>query len=77
MDTATKLRLKNIPRKICDKCRSKQSYTNPIKKCEECGKRFCFDHISRLYSPKRMKENDELKMVCENCEVRYGYRQIS
>ena len=76
MDEATKKRLQSIPPTICAKCGSKRSYTNPVAKCFECKKKFCFDDISaNQYNPK-MKQNDELRDICDECKDKFDYSTI-
>jgi hypothetical protein len=72
MDIATKEKLKNIPRSKCSKCKEKRTYHNPLAKCYECGKKFCFDHIWALQY-KKGQENQEVKDICEACKIKGGY----
>lgn len=76
MDEATKKRVRNyIPHAVCSRCGSKQNYRNPIDRCEECKKKYCFDHIwGGLYSPTRMKKTDALRSICDEDKIRYGYK---
>jgi len=75
MDKETKERLKKIPRTKCAKCGSKQHYTNPMAKCFECKKKYCFDHIWGIQVNNKMKENDELRNICDECKKKHGYRR--
>ena len=45
MSSATAERLKAIPKSRCAKCDTPRSYTNPLAKCWECSKKFCYDHV--------------------------------
>lgn len=74
MDEATKERLKQYKTyDKCEKCGGKRSRNNPLDKCCECKKRFCFDH---LYGGalKTKNPNEPIKTVCESCFDSLGYR---
>ncbi|KKL98363.1 hypothetical protein LCGC14_1825150 [marine sediment metagenome] len=74
MDEGAKERLKNLPRARCAECNSKQSSTNPMARCYEDKKKYCYDHIyAGLYSEKRMRVDDELRNVCGACKEKWGY----
>ena len=66
------------PRTTCAKCGSKRSYTNPMAKCFECGKKFCFDDIwGGLYCKERMKLTDTLRDVCvDKCKDKFNYKPL-
>ena len=39
-------RLRGIPERAqCSECHSKRNYTNPMARCWECKRKFCFKHI--------------------------------
>lgn len=66
--------LKKIPPTRCAKCKSAKSYGNPMAKCFECKKKFCYDHIlGGQYHSKRMSENHELRDICDSCKDSFGY----
>lgn len=64
-------------RTMCTKCKRKRSYTNPIVKCYECGKRFCFDHIFGGQVNRAMKEINPIRDTCIDCKKMYGYFHVS
>ena len=68
--------LKNRPKSQCFTCNSSRSYTNPMAKCWECEKKYCFDHIYSGQMNNGMKENDELRDICDNCKNKYEYNLI-
>jgi len=69
-------RLKEIPVTRCAKCDSRRSYTNPMARCYECKKKFCYDHISGLQVNKSMKQNDEVRYVCGDCKISHEYKTL-
>lgn len=76
MTEEAKAKLREIPRKQCSVCNSRQDYTNPACKCYECRLIFCYDHIHSLQVNDKMGENDELRDICEECQKKYGYRIV-
>ena len=76
MDQTTKAKLKKIPKTICAKCKSKRSYGNPMAKCDECGARFCFDHIWGGQIKKDMSKNESVRDICDFCKERGDYRNL-
>ena len=66
-------RLKLIPITHCGKCNSIRSYMNPMARCFECKKKFCFDHIYGGQFKKGMKQNEEGRSICEECKKNKGY----
>jgi len=73
MDDKTKLRLKSISRSRCSICNTPRSYMNPMAKCWECEKKFCFDHIYGLQINDKMALTDEVRDICEECKKKYNY----
>ena len=76
MDEKTIQKLQNLPWTVCFKCKSKQSYGNPMARCGECREKFCFDHISALQFKKGMKQNEELRKICDVDIKKHGYITI-
>lgn len=70
------LKLASIPRPRCAKCNSIKSYTNPMAKCFECKKRFCYDDINSLQVNAMMKESEEVRHICDKCKEKYEYERI-
>lgn len=68
--------LRKLPRKQCSICERKAYYQNPIDKCFECGKHFCFDHIYGGQVNDKMVENDVIRNICEKCRVKHEYRTL-
>lgn len=64
---ATIKRLNGLPRAQCHKCKRFRHEQNPLAKCFNCGKKFCFDHIHGGHYSKGIKPNEELKDVCDKC----------
>jgi len=69
-------KLKNIPHATCAKCKRKRSHTNPMARCDECGKKFCYDHIQCMQFKDGMRESDELRDICDDCKQLHGYRNF-
>ena len=67
--------LKKQPPTKCTACGTRKSYTNPVEKCVECGKRFCFDHIKRGHN-NTMSKNDEIVYVCLECFDSKNYKTL-
>lgn len=76
MTVGDKQRLVSIPRTRCAKCRSAKSYTNPMAKCFECRKKFCYDDINCLQFKFGMKQTDELREICDSCKAKYDYQHF-
>lgn len=76
MNEAALTRLKKIPPTRCTKCKSVRSYTNPMEKCYECKRKFCFDHIQSLQINDKMNENTPVRCVCPECIPKHGYRTL-
>jgi len=76
MDTEAKERLKNTIRAKCAVCQSGRQYTNPLAKCFECKKKFCFDHINGGQLNKKMKSNETIRDVCADCVKKFNYYDI-
>ena len=45
----------------CNKCKTKESYKNPIEKCYRCGKFYCFDHLTAVIGITKVKS------ICDKC----------
>ena len=73
MAYSTKQKLASLPRAVCSVCHSKRSYGNPMAKCWECGKKFCFDHLWGGLFKKGMKLTETLRDVCDKCKEKYHY----
>lgn len=76
MTNTDKQRLASIPVTRCAKCRSKRSYGNPMAKCYQCGKKFCFDDIWGGLYRKGMGLNESLRDVCDKCKEKFNYKQL-
>lgn len=75
MDTQ---RLKMLPRvkRTCAECGSVKSYKNPVARCFECGRIFCFDHIWGGQAKAGMKQGEPGRDICEYCKGKYNYKTI-
>lgn len=67
---------KGLETKKCTVCKCRRGYTNPMAKCFECKKPFCFDHIHCLQHKENMAENALLRDVCAKCIKKHGYKTI-
>ena len=76
MTLAAKEKLKLMPKSRCAKCNSLRSYRNPLALCFECKKKFCFDHIYGGQFKTGMKQNEEIRTICEKCKKNYRYETI-
>ena len=76
MTIETKARLAKIPKSRCFICKSPISHTNPLEKCFECKKRFCFGHLWGGQINEKMKENDEVRKICDKCRIRFDYKTL-
>ena len=76
MTDEQKQSLKNIPKRVCHICKSKRFYTNPMERCFECEKSFCFDHINAGMMKKGMSENERVRDICDECVSKFGYKSI-
>lgn len=70
-------RLRKLKRSRCVVCQSPQSYINPMAKCFECKKKFCFSHIWSGQINKTMNNSEELRDVCKECKLKFNYRDLS
>jgi len=77
MDEKTKQRLKQMPITKCTICDRPRSHTNPIAKCFECKKKFCFDHIYGGMINNTMDDNEEIRNICFECKDKHNYRDIN
>ena len=77
MTAGAKLRLASLPRTRCAKCNSIKSYTNPMARCFECKKRFCYDDIWGGLLKQGMGKNEELRKACEKCKEKYEYENLT
>jgi len=68
--------IKKVGRARCSKCRTFRRYENPIAICWECKNRFCYDHINCLQVNSSMKENDEVRYICDKCKIEHEYRTL-
>jgi hypothetical protein len=73
MTDEQKAHLKSLPRKTCTACGSKQGYMNPMMKCFECKKPYCFEHSHRGLWKKGMKNTELWRDVCDSCKESKGY----
>lgn len=73
MDQETKDKLKLIPTKTCTVCKTKRSYGNPMTKCYECGKFFCYNHIQASQVKKGMGSGEALRDICGKCVSKHNY----
>lgn len=76
MTDVAKEQLRNTPRAKCAICGTKRNYTNPMAKCWECQKKYCFDHIFCGQVKVGMKETEEVRDICDNCRDKCGYRSM-
>lgn len=60
----------------CSMCNCKQKYTNPITRCYECKKRFCFDHINALMYNNTVGANEEVRTICDSCAKLHNYLSL-
>lgn len=74
MTQEAKDKLAQIPRSRCSICDTPQSYTNPISKCVECQKKFCYDHI--LGGQIKGIKEESIKDVCQNCKDKFHYKTL-
>lgn len=73
MNVSDKLKLRSLPRSRCTKCKSFRTYQNPMAKCWECRKKFCFSDINLGQINNTMKEKDEVRNICDWCKKEYKY----
>ena len=73
MEEAIKKKLRKIPKRRCAECNKVKSYVNPIAKCFECKKYFCYDHIFQEQVKDDMRPSDQLRGVCKRCQKKFGY----
>ena len=60
----------------CFKCRSYKTYTNSLRTCFECKKRFCGKCINGGQINAKMLKGDEIRKICDQCVVRHKYRPL-
>gem|GEM_PF-1614196 len=60
----------------CATCDSRRSYTNPLARCWECKRKFCYDHIWGLQVNGTMSQNEEVRNICDDCKKLKGYRNL-
>lgn len=60
----------------CNVCGSSRSYLNPFSSCFECKKRFCFDHIWGGQVNSKMKDNDWIRDICDECRDKHKYKTL-
>ena len=70
-----KLKALSKVRVVCAKCGSLKSYRNPMAKCFECGKKFCYDHIYGCQFKTGMGINEKTRDICQECR-KLGYRDL-
>ena len=69
--------LKELPKhNKCSVCSAQRSYTNPLEKCFECKKRFCYRHIWGGQIKDGMKKDELVRNICESCRKSKGYKTI-
>lgn len=73
MNIRDKQRLASIPRTRCNRCKKVRTYENPVAKCWECRKKFCFKDINSGQINNTMKENDEVRNICDLCKKEHRY----
>ncbi len=73
MTAGIRLKLASIPRSRCSKCNTAKTYLNPVGKCHECHRKFCFDHLWMKLFKKGMRDNEEGRDVCDKCKEEHGY----
>lgn len=76
MTQLAKDKLKTLSVTHCAKCDSRRSYTNPMARCYECKKKFCYDHILGAQHRKGMDENEQSRDICENCQKVHKYQSV-
>lgn len=76
MTSEAKTKLKNLPRARCAVCGSFRTYHNPMAVCFECGKKFCYDHIFGGQINPKMKENEGIRDVCDECRKKFDYQSV-
>lgn len=76
MTAGAKLKLASIPRTRCAKCNKARTYLNPMAKCWECKKKFCYNDINCLQVNDTMNENDEVRHTCDECKEEHGYKTL-
>jgi hypothetical protein len=55
---------------ICTECKSQNVL---LEKCFECKKKYCPDYLWRGMVNNKTKQNDEAKIVCNECKKKYRY----
>lgn len=60
----------------CSICRKYRQDDNPMAKCYECHKLFCYDHIIGGQIKDTMRKTDLIRDVCADCSASHGYYNI-
>lgn len=76
MSEDNKKRLRQYTKVRCAKCNSLKSYMNPIARCYECGQKFCFEHIWGGQVNKKMKKDEEVRNICDDCHLSLNYQSL-
>lgn len=76
MSEAIKARLAKIPQSRCFVCNSPKSYTNPVEKCFECKRKFCYDHLWGGQVNAEMTPNQQVRQVCDECRKKHNYNTL-
>ena len=76
MNEETKNKLKIKPTRVCAVCQRKKNSCNPVVRCFECKKNFCYGHIFGGQVKTGMSKSEEVRSVCETCRKAYGYRPL-
>jgi hypothetical protein len=64
---------KNIVASKCKVCQRKSGNGTPLSKCFDCKKKFCHEHIWGGQVNAKMKENDPIRDLCNDCKKKGGY----
>ena len=73
-DQRVKKQLKLIPKVTCSFCGLKVHYQNPMARCAECKKKYCYDFIRGACWKKGMGNKSE--DVCLKCFDKFNYKSI-
>lgn len=76
MSSELKERLKNIPISRCSICDTPRGNQNPIWKCFECDKKFCFNHLWSAQVNDKMNLTSEVRDVCDSCKELKKYHHV-
>jgi hypothetical protein len=58
----------------CSECGSWRSYTNPMARCWECKKKFCYGHVWCGQINDNMGPSDVVRNICGSCQIASNYR---